>query len=148
MKKAPDKKICILALAFIIIFGITNEYANGFATGSSDILLIGTFISPDEKGDRKTYELWTDEKKWRFTVTKARNMGPAGGSGWRPLYDISPRKIKLFGDERITAPLKQPEIVGKTFKLRGTLHPNNKTFRLHIVEEVMEKKSPEEEKKE
>ena len=146
MKKTPDKKIWFLALAFILIFGITNEYAHG--AGSSDILLIGTSISPDEKGNTKTYELWTDDKKWRFTVTKAYVMSRASVSGWRLLSDIFPRKIKLFGDERVTAPLKQLEIVGRTFKLRGSLYVNNKRFHLTIVEEVMEEKSPEEEKKE
>jgi hypothetical protein len=148
MKKTPDKLMCILALAIILIFGITTDYARGFGAGSSDVLLIGTFISPDEKDDTNTYELWTDEKKLRFTVTKAHNMGNPNVSGRRLLMDIFPRKIKLFGDERITAPLKQPEIVGKTFKLRGSLNVTNKTFHLNIVEEVMEEKSPEEEKKE
>ena len=110
--------------------------------------MIGTFISPDKKGNTKTYELWTDEKTWRFAVTKARVMSRASVSGWRLLSEIFPRKIKLFGDERVTAPLKQPEIVGKAFKLRGSLYVNQKTFHLNIVEEVVEEKSPGKEKKE
>lgn len=148
MKKTSDKKMYILSLAFILIFGITNANALAAGTGPFDVLLIGTFISPDEKGNPKTYELWTDEEKWRFTVTKAYVMSRASVSGWRLLSDIFPRKIKVFGDERVTAPLKQPEIVGKTFKLRGSLYVNNKRFHLNIVEEVMKDESPEEEKKE
>ena len=125
-----------------------NAYGRAAGTGPFDVLLIGTFISPDEKGNTKTFELWTDEKKWRFTVTKARVMSRASVSGWRLLSEIFPRKIKLFGDERVTAPLKQPEIVGKAFKLRGSLYVNQKTFHLNIVEEVVEEKSPGKEKKE
>ena len=62
MKKIPDIKMCILALAFVSIFGLTNAYARAGGTGPFDVLLIGTFISPDEKGNAKTFELWTDEK--------------------------------------------------------------------------------------
>ena len=148
MKRTSNNKMCLSALAFILIFGITNAYARAGGTGPFDVLLIGTFISPDEKGNTKTYELWTDEKKWRFTVAKAHVMSRASVSGWRLLSDIFPRKIKLLGDERVTAPLKQHEIVGRTFKLRGSLYVNNKRFHLNIVEEVMEEESPEEEKKE
>ena len=141
MKKTPKKSMCILVLAFIIIFGITNKYANG-----ADILLIGTFISPDEKGNTKTYELWTDDKKWRFTVTKAIIMSGAAVNGWRVLAEIRPKKIKLIGEESLIAPLKQPRIVGKTFKLRGDLHVEKKRYHLNVVREVVEKKSPEQEK--
>ena len=74
MKKTPDKKMCTLTLAFILLFGIANTHAGVVSTGSFDMLLIGTFISPDEKGNSKTYELRTDEDKWRFTVTKAHVM--------------------------------------------------------------------------
>ena len=146
MKKTPNKKICILILAFILIFGITNDYARGFGTDSIHIRLAGTFISPDEKGNTKTFELWTDEEKWRFTVTKAIIMSGAAVNGWRVLAEIRPKKIKLIGEESLIAPLKQPEIVGRTFKLRGSLYVNNKRFHLNIVEEVVEEKSPEEEK--
>jgi hypothetical protein len=148
MKKTPNKSMCILALAFILIFGITNARALVVGTGSFDVLLIGTFISPDEKGNSRTFDLWTDKDKWRFKVTKSRNMGQADVSGSRLLMEIFPRKINLFGDERILAPLKQPELEGKNFKLRGRLYINAKRFHLNIVEEVVEEKSPDDEKKE
>ena len=148
MKKTPDKKICFLSLAFILIFGITNAHALVIGTGSFDILLIGTFVPLDEKGNSKTYELWNNEDKWRFTVTKAIVMSGAAVTGWRLLSEIFPRKIKLIGDERIIAPLKQAEIVGKNFKLKGRLYINSKMLHLNIVEEVVEEKKPEEEKKE
>ena len=60
---------------------------------------------------------------------------------------LSYLKIRLFGHERVVAPLKEPEIVGKTFKLRGRLYVSSKRFNLSIVEEVLEEKSPEEEDK-
>lgn len=40
-------------------------------------------------------------------MTKAHVMSQASVSGWRLLSEIFPRKIKLFGDERVSA--------GKTF---------------------------------
>jgi hypothetical protein len=138
MKKTPDKKMCVLALAFILIFGIANTHAGVVTSGSFDMLLIGTVISPDEKGNSKTYELRHQEDKWRFKVTKARVSSGAGVTGWRILSDIFPRIITLFADERILAPLKQPEIIGKNFKLTGSLYVSSKTFHLNFVEEVIE----------
>ena len=130
-----------------LVFGFTNAHALVVGTGSFDVLLIGTFITLDEKGNTKTFELWTDKDKWRFKVTKSRNMGQEDVTGSRILMDIFPRRIKLLGDERVIAPLKQPEIVGKNFKLRGRLYIGSKWFHLNIVEEIIEEKSPEEEKK-
>ena len=146
MKKTPNKKMCTLTLAFILLLGIANTHAGVVTTGSFDMLLIGTVISPDKKGNSKTYELRHQEDKWRFKVTKARVSSGAGVTGSRILSDIVPRIIKLFADERIIAPLKQPEIVGKNFKLTGRLYISSKTFHLNFVEEVIEGKSPEEEK--
>ena len=123
-----------------LVFGFTNAHALVVGTGSFEVLLIGTFIPLDEKGNTRTFELWTDKDKWRFKVTKSRNMGQADVTGSRLLSEIFPRKIKLFGDERLLAPLKQPEIEGKTFKLRGNLYINQKRYHLNIVEEIIEEK--------
>jgi hypothetical protein len=139
MKKIPDKLMCILALAVILLFGITTDYAHGFGTRSFDFILIGTIIPSDEEGNTKTYELWTDDDTWRFTVTKARVTTRASVTGSRLLMDIFPRKIKLLGPDRILAPLKQPEIVGKSFELGGRLYIQSRLFNLNRVEEVREK---------
>ena len=106
MKKTPNKIKCTLTLAFILILGIANTHAGVVTTGSFDMLMIGTVISPDEKGNSKTYELRNQEDKWRFKVTKARVSSGAGVTGWRILSDMFPRIIKLFAAERILAPLK------------------------------------------
>ena len=135
--------MCILALAFILVFGIVNDYAHG---SEVRIFLIGTVISPDEKGNTNTYELRADEDRWRFTVTEVTLGSGAPATGWRILREINPRKITLFGGEGVIAPLKQPEIVGKKFELRGSLNLRLQTFHLRLVEEVMEQKSSEEEK--
>jgi hypothetical protein len=137
LKKSPDKKMCILALALILVFGIVNDYAHGSEVG---IILIGTVISPDEKGNDKTYELRTGEDMWRFTVTKVTPMTGAPATGWRILREINPRKIMLFGGEGVIAPLKQPDVAGKKFDLRGRLNLRLQTFHLRLVEEVMEQK--------
>jgi hypothetical protein len=148
MKKTPYKLMFILAMAVITIFGITTDYARGFGTRSFDFILIGTIIPSDEEGNTKTYELWTDDDTWRFTVTKARVTTRASVTGSRLLMDIFPRKIKLLGPERILAPLKQSKTVGKSFKLGGRLYIQSRLFNLNTVEEVVEEKSPDEEKKE
>jgi len=121
-----------------LVFGFTNTHAQVFIrTAPFDVLLIGAFISLDEKGNSKTYELRNQEDKWRFKVTEARVMSGASTSGWRVLSEIFPRKISLYAEERILAPLKQPEIVGKTFKLRGWLNINTKRFNLNFVDEII-----------
>jgi len=130
--------IIIFVLFTTLLFGFTNAHALVVGTGSFDILLIGTFIPLDEKGNTRTFELWTDKDKWRFKVTKSRNMGWTNVTGSRILMEIFPRKIKLFGDERVLAPLKQPEIVGKNFRLRGRLYVNAKRFNLSFVDEIIE----------
>ena len=139
MNKSLDKRKCILALAFILLFGIMNDYAFGYGADSFDFILIGTVIPSDEEGNTKTYDLWTDENKWRFAVTQAYVTTGASVSGWRLLMDIFPREIKLLGEETVIAPLKQPEIVGKNFKLGGRLHIRSRFFHLNIVEEVPKK---------
>jgi len=138
MKKTPNKKMFTLTLAFLLLLGIVNTHAGVVTIGSFDTLLIGTVISPDEKGNSKTYELRYQEDKWRFKVTEAQVMSGAGVNGWRLLNEIFPRNIRLFAEERIISPLKQPEIVGKAFKLKGKLYVSSKTFHLDIVEEVAE----------
>ena len=121
-----------------LIFGFTNARGLVIGTGSFDVLLIGTFIPLDEKGNTRTFELFTDKDKWRFKVTKSRNMGRSNVTGSRILMEIFPRRIKLFGDERVLAPLKQPEIVGKNFRLRGRLYVNAKRLNLSFVDEIIE----------
>jgi len=138
MKKTPNKIKCTLTLAFILLLGIANTHAGVVTTGSFDMLMIGTVISPNEKGNSKIYELRHQEDKWRFKVTKARVSSGAGVTGWRVLSDIFPRIIKLFADERIIAPLKQSEIIGKNFKLTGRIYVSSKTFHLNTVKEVIE----------
>ena len=120
-----------------LVFGFTKAHSLVVGTGSFDVLLIGTFIPLDEKGNTRTFELWTDEDKWRFKVTKSRNTGRSNVTGSRILMEIYPRKIKLFGDERVLEPLKQPEIVGKNFRLRGRLYVNAKRFNLRFEEEII-----------
>jgi hypothetical protein len=65
-------------------------------------------------------------------------MGRSNVTGSRILMEIFPRRIKLFGDERVLAPLKQTEIVGKNFRLRGRLYVNAKRFNLSYVDEIVE----------
>ena len=130
--------IISFALFASLVFGFRNTHALVVGTGSFDVLLIGTFIPLDEKGNSRTFELWTDDDKWRFRVTKSRNMGRSNVTGSRILMEIFPRRIKLFGDERVLSPLKQPEIVGKNFRLRGRLYVNAKRFNLSYVDEIIE----------
>lgn len=121
-----------------LVFGFTNTHAQVIIRSRSfDVLLIGTFIPLDEKGNSKSYELTNQEDKWHFKVTEARVMSGASVGGWRVLSEIKPRKISLWAGERIIAPLKQPEIVGKTFKLRGWLDTNAKRFHLSFVDEII-----------
>jgi hypothetical protein len=104
---------------------------------SFDILLVGTFIPVDEKGNSKSYELTNQKDKWHFNVTEARTMSGRGPGGWRVLSEIKPRRISLWAEEKIIAPMKQAEILGKTFKLRGWLDTNAKRFHLSFVEEII-----------
>ena len=141
MTKRCNKKMCVLALAFILMLGITQTHARVVNTGTVDMLLIGTFISPNAEGNSRTFDLWTKEDNWRFTVTKARAMSGAGVTAWRILSEIFPRRIMLLGNEKLISPLKKSEIVGKNFKLRGTLYIVSKRYHLRSVEEVMVEKS-------
>lgn len=142
MLSKNNAKLNFWIISFVVfatlVFGVTNTHALVVGTGSFDVLLIGTFIPLDEKGNTRTFELWTDNDKWRFKVTKSRNMGRSNVTGSRILMEIFPRRIKLFGDERVLAPLKQTEIVGKNFRLRGRLYVNAKRFNLSYVDEIVE----------
>ena len=121
-----------------LVFGFTNTHAQVFIRAKSfDVLLTGAFIPLDEKGNSKTYELSNQEDKWLFNVTEARVMSGASVGGWRVLSEVKPRRMSLWAGERIIAPLKQPEIVGKTFKLRGRLDTNARRFHLNFVDEII-----------
>lgn len=134
-------------LIFILIFEISNAYAQKFRGGSFDVVLIGNIIDPDEQGNNKTFELWTDEDKWRFTVTEPHVLNSTTISGWRLLHEIFPKRLKLYGDESVMKPLKQSDIIGNNIKLRGRIQHTTKRFFLTSVEEVIEEKKSEEEKK-
>ena len=121
-----------------LVFGFTNTHAQVIIRSRSfDVLLIGTFIPLDEKGNSKSYELTNQVDKWHFQVTEARVMSGRSSSGWRVLSEIKPRNISLWAEESLIAPLRQREIVGKTFKLRGWLDTNAKRFHLSFVDELI-----------
>lgn len=128
----------IFAVLATLVFGLTHAYAQMFIRAKSfDVLLIGTFIPLDEKGNSKSYEFTYQKDKWHYQVADAHIMSGRGPGGWRVLSEIKPRKISLWAEERIIAPLKQAEIVGKTFKLRGWLDTNAKRFHLSFVDEII-----------
>ena len=144
MIKKADKKTCMMVgIVFFILLGITNATFGIVRTAPFEVVLIGQFISSGLKGDNKIYELWTGEEKWQFKVNKIRLMGSASVTGWRLLSEIVPRRIKLLGSDQMIKPLRQPEIEGKKFKLRGRLYINSRSFHLNRAEEVLEDKPAE-----
>ena len=138
MKKTPDKKICILTLAFILLLGIANTHARVVTAGFYEVLLIGTVIAPHAKGNSRTFELRYQEDKWSFKVTEAHELSGASLTGWKILTEIFPRKIRLLAEKGVTEPLRQPRIVGKAFKLKGKIYVGSRTMHLDRVEEVVE----------
>ena len=130
-------------VVFLVLLGITNASSGIVRTGPFEVVMIGQFMSGDVKGDTKIYELWTEEDKWQFKVNKIRLMSSASVTGWRLLNEVYPRRIKLLGFDQMIKPLRQPEIGGKKFKLKGRLYINSRSFHLSRVEEVLEEKGPE-----
>lgn len=145
MKKELIKKIFIVALmAFLSIIGIRNSDSAVLGGGFYSVILIGTVISSNEKGDTHTFDLLFEGNKCRFKVTQAFNRSSSSISGWRLLKEIIPRRINVIGDEKIFQPLLQADIVGKELELKGRLYLRSKKFHLSSIEEVLEEETSEE----
>ncbi len=139
MKKTWSQKLFITVfLALISIFCVKDSYA--FRSGASpfNVVLGGTIIPLDEKGDSRTFDLLAGENTWRFKVTQAYNRGPSSVRGWRLLLEIFPRRLSLVGNQKVTQPLMQPEVVGKKFELRGRLYLQSRKFYLSSITEILE----------
>ena len=144
MINKPDNIIYMMVcIVFIVVLGVTNTSFGIVRTAPFEVVLIGQFMSSDVKGDTKIYELWTEKEKWLFKINKIRLMSSASVTGWRLLSEVHPRRIKLLGTDQKIKPLRQPEIEGKKFKLKGRLYINSRSFHLSRVEEVLEEKPAE-----
>lgn len=137
MKKALSQSLFIVALlALVSIFSVRNAYPSISGGSPSPMALIGTFMPMDEKGDPRTFELLIKEKRWRFKVSKAYHLGSSTTNPWRLLDEIIPRRLKVFGNEKVMQPLMQPDIAGKIFELKGRIYLRKNTFFLSSAEEV------------
>ena len=141
IKKADKITGMMVCVVFIVVLGITNTSFGIVRTAPFEVVMIGQFVSGDVKGNSKIYELWIEEDKWQFKVNKIRVMSAASVTGWRLLSEIHPKRIKILGADQKIKPLRQPEIEGKRFKLKGRLYINSRSFHLSRVEEVLEDKS-------
>jgi hypothetical protein len=129
------KGLVTLLFALISLLAAIESFA--FTNDTFPITLAGTVMSPDDRTDMKTFELWVPEEKWFFRVTDVTATGPGVTNGWMLLNRVSPRRIKLVGNEETLRPLHQSEVVGKTLRLTGTLYMMNKMLKLSLVEEIV-----------
>jgi hypothetical protein len=130
------KGLVTVLFALISLLVATESFA--FTNDTFPITLAGTVMSPDDRTDMKTFELWVPEEKWLFRVTDVTATGPGVTNGWMLLNRVAPRRIKLVGNEETLRPLHQSEVVGKTLRLRGTLYMMNKMLKLSLVEEIVD----------
>jgi len=128
------KGIVIILLTLISLLVVAKSF--GFANNTFPIFLAGTVMHPDDRTDMKTFEFWIPERKWLFRVTDVTVTGPGTTNGWMVLNRVTPRRVRLVGNEETLKPLHQSEVVGKTFRLQGTLYMMNKTLKLSLIEET------------
>jgi hypothetical protein len=125
-------------LAFLIIVGIAMYSARVLAQAPLEVTLTGTFLSLKDKGDLHAYILSVRDKNYLFQITNIEvpQPVPEGASGWSVLDEISPPKIQLIGNEKDIQLLKQPDALGKSFVLRGTLYVADAVLVLTSAKEV------------
>ncbi len=130
--------VALLASVSIFILGVRNSYPLILGGSPFQVVLVGTIISPDERGDSNTFDLVLAGNQCRFMVTQAYNRGSSSITGWRLLSEIMTRRISLVGNRKIAQPLMQPGVVGKEFELKGRLYLRSNRFLLSSVAEVVE----------
>jgi hypothetical protein len=118
-----QKTAMVVLLAFVPILGITMNSADVLAQGPLQVTLTGIFLNMKDKGDLNTHVLSIRDKNWLFKVTNIEvPSGPTGTSGWAILDEIASPKIWLLGDEKVIKQLREFNLAGKSFVLRGTLY--------------------------
>ena len=130
--------VVALVLALISILCAGDSFAFRASARPFNILLTGTIIPHEEKGDVRTFNLKAGEKMWRFQITYAFNRGSSSVTGWRILQDLFPRELNLFGDQKIIQPLMHPDVVGKKFELKGRLYLRSNKYYVSSVTEILE----------
>jgi hypothetical protein len=125
MKQTLRQKIAMVGLlAFVPILGIAMDSADVLAQGPLQVTLTGTFLTMKDKGGLNAYVFSIRDKNWLFKVTNIEvpTATPGGASGWAILDEITPPRIWLLGDEKEIKRLRESNVLGKSFVLRGTLY--------------------------
>ena len=140
MKKILGQNSFLVILFLFISFLTANPCRAQIAVmGPVEVILTGTFLSLDAKGDLNTYVLWVRGTKWHFQIKSIRVQSPWIVNDWDLLHEITPPHLHLIGKEKTIQRLKQPDVIGKSFRLQGTLYVADGIFHITSEEDVSKK---------
>jgi len=117
---------CKSGLILAVLFGLlcTLGLSEAAAQAPLDVTLTGKFLPDKEKGNAETYFFYVRGKKMRFQVkdVEVPTVAPDSASGTEILVDIGSPRIQVTGTDTAIKALQQPDILGKSIKIVGTLY--------------------------
>lgn len=140
MKKAfVQNSFLVILVVFLSLLTVTPGHAQIAVMGPVEVMLTGTFLPLDAKGDLNTYVLWVRGKKWHFQIKNIQVQSPGIDNNWDLLHEIAPPHLHLIGKEKTIQRLKQADVVGKSFRFQGTLYVADCIFHITSEEDVSNK---------
>jgi hypothetical protein len=142
MNKIVLKKLVVLFFLGLVVVWTAATGAKAFSGVSppvplmnarNPVSLTGTFLPMQDRDKVRspyTYTVNIEGKKWLFVVKNAVRPGDIRATVADIFNDAVFPEMSFVGDERVIAPLKNPDIVGKTLQLNGFLYPS--TGRMYV----------------
>jgi len=131
---------CRSGLVIAVLFGLVSTVglSEVAAQGPLDVTLTGKFLAEKEKGDAETYFFYVRGKKMRFQVkhVEVPPVAPQSASGTEILVDIGTPRIHVTGTDNAIKQLQQPDILGKSIKIVGTLYVSDAILAVTSVEQL------------
>ena len=108
------------------------------AQGPLDVTLTGKFLTEKEKGDAQTYFFYVGGKKMRFQVkhVEVPPVAPQSASATEILADIGTPRIHVTGAHKTIKEIQQPNILGESIKIVGTLYVSDAILTVTSVEKL------------
>ena len=135
MNKRCSKKLSVFLAALLLLGSIICVTQ---ACAESKVSMTGTILAPGEKGNVNTYVLWTQAKKWHFTIDKLSAIDPVGTSpdAWAILHEVSPNQINIVGNKKIIQSFSDAAAPGKKFRIDGVLYVADGVMLIGSINEI------------
>lgn len=127
--------IIVSLLTLTLLATVSIASGQGGADMPLQFKIQGEFYDPQKDPDAggvNRFEVNVEDKKWILNIERADTLqGDMLGSS--VLKQIYPPIMNVVGPKELTGQLKNPEIEGKSYTLKGQLYVKKRMFRLNEV---------------